>query len=68
MATVFSSEKHGCDESGNGTEEKPFKTIFQALKSVKLEPTPIVMVDGKDENCVSFILPSSYANFANKIK
>lgn len=26
---LYTSAKYGCDESGNGTEEKPFKTLLK---------------------------------------
>lgn len=47
---VYTSEKNGNDESGDGSEEKPFKTALQALRHGKNEPCPVIMVDGKDEN------------------
>ncbi|XP_046859954.1 asparagine--tRNA ligase, cytoplasmic-like isoform X2 [Xenia sp. Carnegie-2017] len=47
--TLFTSEKFGSDESGDGSEGKPFKTALQALKSCKSEPFPKIMVDSKEE-------------------
>ena len=29
VATIYTSEKTGCDESGDGSEIKPFKTVIQ---------------------------------------
>lgn len=45
---IYTSEKRGSDEAGNGTEERPFRTILQALRSHELFPT--IYVDGKDNN------------------
>jgi len=47
---LFTSEKHGSDENGDGTEGNPFKTVIQAMRSAKVEPFPVIMVDGKGEN------------------
>ncbi|KAF5305168.1 hypothetical protein FQR65_LT07786 [Abscondita terminalis] len=45
---IYTSEKHGNDESGDGTEGKPFKTILQAMRAHGKEPFPVILVDGKD--------------------
>ena len=50
---LFTSEKHGSDENGDGTEGNPFKTVIQAMRCAKVEPFPVIMVDGKGENAVS---------------
>eukprot|EP00794_Sanderia_malayensis_P010234 gene10234-11284_t len=47
---LYTSESKGCDETGNGTEDKPFKTAIQAMRFAKTEPFPAIMVDGKEEN------------------
>ncbi|XP_065060227.1 asparagine--tRNA ligase, cytoplasmic-like isoform X2 [Rhopilema esculentum] len=47
---IFTSEKTGNDQDGDGSEEKPFKTVIQAMRCAKSEPFPDIMVDGKDEN------------------
>ncbi len=49
---MYTSESKGCDESGDGSEEKPFKTAIQAMRFAKSEPFPEIMVDAKDENLV----------------
>lgn len=46
---IYTSESHGCDESGSGTEEKPFKTILQAMRKAGSEPFPTIYVDAKEE-------------------
>lgn len=44
---LYTSEKHGNDESGDGSESKPFKTILQAMKYAGKEPFPVIYVDSK---------------------
>lgn len=46
---LYTSEKYGSDESGNGTETKPFKTILKAMKHAGKEPFPLIYVDSKSE-------------------
>lgn len=45
--SVYTSEKNGSDESGDGTDKKPFKTILKAMKFVGKEPFPTIYVDAK---------------------
>ncbi|KAK3097584.1 hypothetical protein FSP39_011176 [Pinctada imbricata] len=47
---IYTSEKSGSDESGNGSQEKPFKSILQAMKHAGKEPFPAIYVDSKEEN------------------
>lgn len=47
-APLFTSEKSGCDETGDGTISKPFKTILRAMKHAGKEPFPTIYVDSKD--------------------
>ncbi|XP_028416004.1 asparagine--tRNA ligase, cytoplasmic-like isoform X1 [Dendronephthya gigantea] len=46
---LYSSEKFGCDDSGDGTEGKPFKTVLKTMKFYGKEPFPKIMVDSKEE-------------------
>jgi len=47
---IYSSEKHGSDETGEGTAEKPYKTSAFALKkSGKIDSFAAIYVDAKDE-------------------
>ncbi|XP_064607718.1 asparagine--tRNA ligase, cytoplasmic-like [Liolophura sinensis] len=49
LKEIYTSEKTGSDESGDGTEGKPFKTVLQALRRAGGEPFPSIYVDGKEE-------------------
>lgn len=46
---IYTSDKEGSDETGDGTEEKPFKTILQAMRHAGKEPFPTIIVDSKEE-------------------
>jgi len=46
---LYTSEKNGSDETGDGTPEKPLKTILQAMKQAGKEPFPCIYVDSKEE-------------------
>lgn len=50
LGGIYTSEKTGDDETGDGTEEKPFKTILQAMRSAKKEPFPTIFQDSKDDS------------------
>jgi len=46
---LYTSEKTGNDETGDGTQDKPLKTILQAMKNAGKEPFPSIFVDSKEE-------------------
>lgn len=48
-AEIYTSEKKGNDETGQGTEKSPYKTIMQAMRHAGKEPFPPIYVDSKDE-------------------
>ncbi|TDG45203.1 hypothetical protein AWZ03_008358 [Drosophila navojoa] len=48
MSALFTSEKRGSDESGDGSETNPYKTILQAMRHAAKEPFPTIYVDSKD--------------------
>ena len=45
---VYASDKSGCDSSGQGTREKPYKTVLQALRHTKGQPN--IWVDNVAES------------------
>lgn len=47
---MYTSEKLGNDESGDGTEGKPFKTILQAMRAHGAEPFPTIYVDSTEDD------------------
>lgn len=49
FTAIYTSDKHGNDETGDGSEGKPFKTILQAMRKAGQEPFPVIYVDGKEE-------------------
>lgn len=48
-AAIYTSDKTGSDENGDGTESKPFKTILQAMRHAGKEPFPEIYQDSKEE-------------------
>jgi len=49
LSDIFTSEKSGSDESGDGSEAKPYKTVLQAMRHAGKEPFPTIYVDAKEE-------------------
>ncbi|VEN57138.1 unnamed protein product [Callosobruchus maculatus] len=47
-APIYTSESRGDDTTGDGSEEKPFKTILQAMRKAGCEPFPVIYVDSKE--------------------
>jgi len=59
---LYSSEKHGSDETGTGTRDSPFKTTHFALKkSGDIANFSNIFVDAKDENAEDKYEPISKA-------
>lgn len=50
IGEIYTSEKHGSDEHGDGSEQKPFKTILQAMRHAGKEPFPVIYTDAKEES------------------
>lgn len=48
LGAIYTSEKRGSDDTGDGTEEKPLKTILQAMRHAGKEPFPAIYVDAKE--------------------
>ncbi|BES87825.1 Asparaginyl-tRNA synthetase [Nesidiocoris tenuis] len=49
IGELYTSEKSGDDNSGDGTEQKPFKTILRAMKHHGKQPFPVIYVDAKED-------------------
>lgn len=58
---IYTSDKSGNDESGDGTEKAPFKTILQAMRHAGAEPFPMIYVDAKDEKANGPFEPAAKA-------
>ncbi|KAK6631323.1 hypothetical protein RUM44_005849 [Polyplax serrata] len=67
LGEIFTSEKLGSDETGDGTEQKPFKTILQAMRKAGKEPFPKIYVDGKEENVTYELAAKSQLKKIQKI-
>ncbi|KAK7075186.1 Asparagine--tRNA ligase, cytoplasmic [Halocaridina rubra] len=48
IGEIYTSEKFGNDETGYGTQEKPFQTVLQAMRKADKEPFPTIYVDAKE--------------------
>ncbi|XP_063229759.1 asparagine--tRNA ligase, cytoplasmic [Bacillus rossius redtenbacheri] len=46
---IYTSEKTGSDDQGDGTKSKPFKSILKAMHHAAKEPFPTIYVDSKEE-------------------
>ncbi|KAJ9597650.1 hypothetical protein L9F63_011484, partial [Diploptera punctata] len=49
LEEIYTSDKDGSDESGDGSESNPFKTILHAMRHAGKEPFPVIYVDAKEE-------------------
>jgi len=45
LVELYTSDRNGCDVSGDGSKEKPFKTVQGALKFHGADSTPQIYVD-----------------------
>ncbi|KAG7196961.1 hypothetical protein KM043_000227 [Ampulex compressa] len=46
---IFTSEKNGSDESGDGSAQKPFKTVIRAMRHAGKEPFPPIYQSSQEE-------------------
>lgn len=67
LGGIYTSEKRGSDESGDGTEGKPFKTILQAMRHAGKEPFPTIYVDAKEEGKIFEVAAKSQLKKIQKI-
>lgn len=49
LGEIYTSESTGSDETGDGSADKPFKSVLQAMRHAGKEPFPTIYMDGKDE-------------------
>ncbi|XP_075443173.1 asparagine--tRNA ligase, cytoplasmic isoform X2 [Ascaphus truei] len=50
LGELYVSEREGDDACGDGTKEKPFKTVLKAMLTAGKEPFPTFYVDSQKEN------------------
>ncbi|XP_011506137.1 PREDICTED: asparagine--tRNA ligase, cytoplasmic isoform X2 [Ceratosolen solmsi marchali] len=67
LDAIYTSEKMGNDESGSGTESKPFKTILQAMRHAGQEPFPEIYQDSKEDEKVYELASKSQLKKIHKI-
>ncbi|XP_047032614.1 asparagine--tRNA ligase, cytoplasmic [Helicoverpa zea] len=67
IGEIYTSDKNGSDETGDGTEAKPFKTIIQAMRHAGKEPFPTIYVDAKDDTKVYEVAAKSQLKKIHKI-
>ncbi|XP_047998978.1 asparagine--tRNA ligase, cytoplasmic [Leguminivora glycinivorella] len=67
LKEIFTSDKRGNDETGDGTEGNPFKTILQAMRRAGKEPFPTIYVDSKEEGKVYDVAAKSQLKKIQKI-
>ncbi|CAH0595445.1 unnamed protein product [Chrysodeixis includens] len=67
IGEIYTSDKKGSDETGDGSEAKPFKTILQAMRHAGKEPFPTIYVDAKEEGKVYEVAAKSQLKKINKI-
>lgn len=47
---IYTSELNGSDETGNGSESKPFKTVLRAMRHAGKEPFPVIYQDSREND------------------
>ncbi|XP_045503475.1 asparagine--tRNA ligase, cytoplasmic [Colias croceus] len=67
LEAIYTSEKRGNDETGDGSEESPYKTILQAMRHAGKEPFPTIYVDSKDEGKTYDVAAKSQLKKVQKI-
>ncbi|XP_046686122.1 asparagine--tRNA ligase, cytoplasmic-like [Homalodisca vitripennis] len=67
LGEIYTSEKTGCDDTGDGTENKPFKTVLQAMRHAGKEPFPTIYVDAKEEGKKFEVVAKSQLKKVQKI-
>ncbi|CAG0891356.1 unnamed protein product [Cyprideis torosa] len=60
LPPVYYSENTGNDDTGDGTSDKPFRTLLKAMLHVGKEPFPVFMSDGKEEGSWEVVSASQF--------
>lgn len=47
---IYTSDKRGDDAAGDGSKDKPFKTILRAMRKAGKEPFPTIYMDDKEDS------------------
>ncbi|XP_033360464.1 asparagine--tRNA ligase, cytoplasmic [Bombus vosnesenskii] len=67
LDAIYTSQKYGNDETGNGTDTNPFKTILRAMRYVGKEPFPPFYQDSNEDGKKYVIVSKSQFKKAQKI-
>lgn len=65
---IYTSEKLGSHESGDGSPDKPFKTVMQGLRKAGKEPFPTIYVDSKEDEKFETIAKSQLKKITKLFK
>ncbi|KAK9294160.1 hypothetical protein QLX08_011143 [Tetragonisca angustula] len=67
LDAIYTSQKHGNDETGDGSESNPFKTILRAMRYAGKEPFPPIYQDSHEDGEKYAIVSKSQLKKAQKI-
>merc|ERR1719309_1791709 len=67
MSEIYTSESMGSDDTGDGTKEKPVKTVIQAMRLAGKEPFPAIYCDSKVEGEIFCLVAKSQLKKVQKI-
>ncbi|CAL1546137.1 unnamed protein product [Lymnaea stagnalis] len=67
LAELYTSEAKGSDATGDGTKEKPVKTVLQAMRLAGKEPFPVIYCDSKKEGEIYELVAKSQLKKVQKI-
>ncbi|KAI6657335.1 Asparagine--tRNA ligase, cytoplasmic [Oopsacas minuta] len=59
---LYASVSKGSDTDGNGTKQKPFKTVLHCLLSIDIEQCPEIYVDGREKAEWDLISKNAFKN------
>lgn len=67
LGEIYTSDKRGNDETGDGSEDNPFKTILRAMRHAGKEPFPTIYVDAKEDGKIYEVAAKSQLKKIQKI-